>query len=75
MPATPDASAEPYLDRVEELHDKLLVARRANAHAEHDLVEAITEAQNHGASWAHIGAAMGLRRQTAWDWYQRHLND
>lgn len=60
------------LDRVEALHDELLLAKRAVVEAERSLADAITLALAHGASWAELGAAMGIRRQTAWDWYQRH---
>jgi hypothetical protein len=74
MSPDPGESVEPYLDKVELLHDNLLVARRGMDVTEQQLVEAITQAKDHGASWAHIGAAMGVRRQTAWDWYQRHLS-
>jgi hypothetical protein len=69
---SPDSSAEPYLDLVEALHDDLLLNDRARESVEHQLVNAITAAIEHGASWARIGRAMGVRRQTAWDWFQRH---
>lgn len=42
--------------------------------AEHTLADAITLALAKGASWSQLGAAMGIRRQTSWDWYQRHHN-
>lgn len=30
-------------------------------------------AREHGASWADIGEALGMSRQGAWEWYQRHI--
>jgi hypothetical protein len=67
-------SAAHCLDEVEASHDELLLARRSVESAEYALVKAITLAVNHHSSWAAIATAMGIRRQTAWDWYQRHHN-
>lgn len=73
MPETVDQPNH-HLDRVQELHDQLLLARRSVKAAEQALVEAITLAADQGHSWAKLGTAMGIQRQTAWDWYQRHHN-
>lgn len=33
----------------------------------------IEQAREEGASWADIGDALGTSRQSAWEWYRRHI--
>jgi hypothetical protein len=44
---------------------QLIVAARALAQAEHDVAEAIRQARQAGASWTHVGDALGVSRQAA----------
>jgi len=44
---------------------QLMAAARTLAQAEHDLAEAVRQARQAGASWTHIGDAVGVSRQAA----------
>ena len=35
----------------------------------------IEQAREEGASWADIGEALGMSRQSAWEWYKRHIEE
>lgn len=35
----------------------------------------IEQAREEGASWADIGDALGMSRQSAWEWYKRHIEE
>jgi hypothetical protein len=47
-----------------ELH-QLITAARALAQAEHDLAHSVRQARRAGASWTHVGDALGVSRQAA----------
>lgn len=44
---------------------QLMGAAQALAQAEHDVAEAVRQARRAGASWTHVGDALGVSRQAA----------
>lgn len=43
------------------------------ATAEEHLVTTVATARTHGASWAQIGATLGVTRQAAWERFHDHV--
>jgi hypothetical protein len=55
-------------------HFRAIVAAAHEAHeAEARLVQAVTEAREAGDSWTVVGAALGVTKQAAQQWYSRRV--
>jgi hypothetical protein len=52
---------------LDEILAKLRPVAAAEAHAEENLHAWVTKARSLGATWAQIGAALGMTRQSAWE--------
>lgn len=61
----------------ERLNDDELLGRipevaRASQQVEHHLAHWVAAARGRGISWARIGEALGMTRQSAWERFRRH---
>ena len=68
-PVSPQSGVAPW-ERPATLDEVLANLRpvaAAEAHAEENLRAWITKARSLGATWAQIGAALGMTRQSAWE--------
>ena len=69
---TTDPSAPPTVKAWEGLSDEDLLAEMVRAHAAHQNVERavglhVSALRERGVSWARIGEALGMTRQSAWE--------
>jgi len=64
-----DRQPLPWIDAVtlEDLLDLLPSVAAAGAQAERNLVEWVRKARALGATWARVGEALGMTRQSAWE--------
>jgi hypothetical protein len=53
--------------------DAIRAAETARAAADHDLTLAVARAKHSGASWAAIGATLGISRQGAWERFRLRI--
>lgn len=71
-PATSDPQVPPALKAWEGLADEDLLAEMVRAHAAHENVERavalhVAALRARGVTWARIGEALGMTRQSAWE--------
>ncbi len=69
---TAPSDAPPALRAWEGLSDDELLAEMVRSHAAHDQVDRavaryVAELRARGVTWARIGAALGMTRQSAWE--------
>jgi hypothetical protein len=55
------------MEDVDELLRELPQVVRAGSQVEHYLAEGVRRARELGATWARVGAALGMTRQSAWE--------
>lgn len=76
----PDDLDEPRLPRWQSMEDEELLKalpliESVATQAQRSLQRWVREGRRRGMSWAHIGAALGISRQSAWERFARDEND
>lgn len=71
-PGSPEAGAPPALRAWDGLSDESLLAEMVRAHGAHRNVDTavkrhVAELRERGVTWARIGEALGMARQSAWE--------